>query len=297
MAQDIRQAISTGHNPQQGPQATGQEPIEQELGQDVTGAIAQGLQEAGLKPFLAHKAGHGGEGHQGGDQVEDHGEDIAHIGHALGPQLASVELDIAWIGLAAVNPVLRRHQASQTISSLVKFVLALLEGGLGLSFLAGKFSLLVIQLLAGRSQGFLATADFLAGRLQGLGACLGGCRLAVVLSLAGLVLGQSPLIVGSLAVILGLTAGQGRGASLIAGQPFLVAAIGGLPLGLAGFKLAFGAGQGLGLISQGLAGGLNVWQGVRILAGLAQGLFLGGQGLLPGSEFGLALSQGLALAG
>ena len=66
------------------------------------------------------------------------------------------------------------------------------------------------------------------------------------------------------------------------GQPFLVASIGGLPLGLACFKLAFGAGQGLGLSSQGLAGGLNIRQGVRILAGLAQGLFLGGQGLLTG---------------
>ncbi len=76
---------------------------------------------------------------------------------------------------------------------------------MGLGFLAGKFSLLVIQLLAGRSQGFLAAADFLAGRLQGLGACLGGCRLAVVLGLAGLVLAQAGLIVGSLAVILSLT--------------------------------------------------------------------------------------------
>ena len=77
----------------------------------------------------------------------------------------------------------------------------------------------------------------------------------------------------------------------------MVASIGGLPLGLAGFKLTLGAGQGLSLSSQGLAGGLNVWHGVRILAGLAQGIFLGGQGLLTGSEFGLALSQGLALAG
>ena len=106
---------------------------------------------------------------------------------------------------------------------------------MGLRFLAGKFGLLVIQLLAGRSQGFLATADFLTGRLQGLGAGLGGRRLAVVLGLAGLILGQSPLIVGGLAVILSLTRGQGRGASLIAGQPFLVASIGSLPLGLAGF--------------------------------------------------------------
>ena len=154
---------------------------------------------------------------------------------------------------------------------------------MGLYFLAGKLSLLVIQLLAGRRQGFLATADFLAGRLQGLGPCLGGRRLAGQLGLAGLVLAQACLIVGSLAVILSLTRGQGRGACLVAGQPFLVASIGGLPLGLAGFKLAFGAGQGLGLSSQCLAGSLNVWQGVRILAGLAQGLFLGGQGLLTGS--------------
>ena len=112
MTQDIRQTVSADHNAQQGPQATGQEPIEQELGQDVTGAIAQGLQEAGLKPFLAHKAGHGGEGHQGGHQVKDHGEDIAHVGHALSPQLTGIELDVARIILAAVNPVLRRHQAS-----------------------------------------------------------------------------------------------------------------------------------------------------------------------------------------
>ena len=60
MAQDIRQAIGPGHNAQQGPQATGQEPIEQELGQDVARAITQSLQETGLQPFLAHKAGHGG---------------------------------------------------------------------------------------------------------------------------------------------------------------------------------------------------------------------------------------------
>ncbi len=71
--------------------------------------------------------GHGGRV-TSGDQAEDQGKIVAHIGHAPGPQFAG-RTPIARIAGRAVNPVLRRHQPSQGISGLVIAWPSLREAG------------------------------------------------------------------------------------------------------------------------------------------------------------------------
>lgn len=75
MVHDNRQYRMPGRHADDGADGGGGESVEQELLHDVSVAVAERLQDAGIGALLIHHAVHGGQHHQRGHKVEEHGKD------------------------------------------------------------------------------------------------------------------------------------------------------------------------------------------------------------------------------
>ncbi|MBS6516446.1 MAG: hypothetical protein KH329_10125, partial [Bifidobacterium longum] len=76
MVHDNRQYRMPGRHADDGADGGGGESVEQELLHDVSVAVAERLQDAGIGALLIHHAVHGGQHHQRGHKVEEHGKDL-----------------------------------------------------------------------------------------------------------------------------------------------------------------------------------------------------------------------------